>query len=633
MRIDMETNQYNEQSNKKNPRRNWFIGCGAALVVTLCIILFVVLGGFAGLFTLFGGEPEGLRVEVVTPANPISIGEDFSISVLLANDGTKTLTVDQIQIPNDILEIALVNSVTHAGVLGVGNANQTGYDFQIEIAPSGQQTVEFSMTGIAEGDISGDLDVVVGTKSASNVIRVVVVGDDGGADSGQTTITTTELIPYKSVVQIIAVVDLDGQNVEGWTGSGTIISEDGLILTNAHVVLSDRYYEVVDLIVAITVEQDQPPERMFYADVVQADAQLDLAVIKIRSDLSGGDANFASLGIQPVPLGDSDVMSLGDSIVIIGYPGIGGDTITLTRGEVSGFTSEEPYGNRAYIKTSATIAGGNSGGLAANTEGEIIGVPSAVGTGDIEDQFVDCRRLADTNRDGVIDEYDNCVPTGGFINALRPIQLALPMIAAAQSGEVAIQESSGGETQEEYEAEGDVLFSDTFDNNANGWLTGVFDGGSILIEDGVYRVEINDLDSYFLGDRPDVYSSIILVVDAQVTQRAGDGEFGFVCDVQDNDDFTALEITEDGYAAIWKFENGEFISIVDWTYYDFIANGGVFRLSAYCGPDRLTLAVNNNIVAQGYDPNYQSGRVGLFVWPFEIPNLQVEFDNFYLLNP
>jgi S1-C subfamily serine protease len=630
----METYSVNEPSQKKSNRSKWFIGCGTAFAVTLCVVLFIVFGGFAGLLALFGGDPAGLRVEISIPEGQIAIGDEFSIDVTLSNEGTKNLTISQIKIPNNLLEVAQVTGVTHGGVAGLDFGEQTGYDFNIEIAPAGQQTVQFSLIAVAEGDVSGDLDVVVGTKTSTNAISLNVRGDDSGVAVGPTAESAiTALIPYKSVVQIIAIVDLDGEQVEGWTGSGTIISDDGLILTNAHVVLSDRYYEVVGLIVAITKEEDEPPERMFYADVIQADAQLDLAVIKVRSDLSGGAANFASLGIQPVPLGDSDSLSLGDSIIIIGYPGIGGDTITLTRGEVSGFTSEDPYGTRAYIKTPATIAGGNSGGLAANPEGEIIGVPSAVGTGDIEDEFVDCRRLADTNRDGVIDEYDNCVPTGGFINALRPIQLALPMIQAAKAGEVAIQENTGGGTQEEYEAEGDVIFSDTFDNNAYGWLTGVYDGGSIFIEGGVYRIEINDVDSYFLGDRPEVYSKIVLVVEAQVTLRAGDGEFGFVCDVQDNDDFTALEITEDGYAAIWKFENGEFVSLVDWTYYDAIADGGVFNLSAYCGPDRLTLAVGDLIVAQGYDPNYQAGRAGLFVWPYEIPNLQVEFDNFYLLRP
>jgi hypothetical protein len=70
---------------------------------------------------------------------------------------------------------------------------------------------------------------------------------------------------------------------------------------------------------------------------------------------------------------------LGESIVILGYPVIGGGTITLTRGEVSGFTAEEPFGNRAFIKTSGTIAGGNSGGLAVNFLGKsLVSQPSWV---------------------------------------------------------------------------------------------------------------------------------------------------------------------------------------------------------------------------------------------------------------
>jgi S1-C subfamily serine protease len=176
------------------------------------------------------------------------------------------------------------------------------------------------------------------------------------------------------VVQSVVVINLDGQFVQGWTGSGTVISEDGLILTNAHGVLSDRFYEVEDLVVAITTEQDQPPGPMFFADVVQADARLDLAVIKVRSDLDGAPVNFGALGIEPVKIGQAESLQLGDPIIILGYPGIGGEMITLTRGEVSGFTSEVPYGNRAFINTSATIAGGNSGGLAATPRGEIIGV-------------------------------------------------------------------------------------------------------------------------------------------------------------------------------------------------------------------------------------------------------------------
>ena len=48
--------------------------------------------------------------------------------------------------------------------------------------------------------------------------------------------------------------------------------------------------------------------------------------------------------------------------------------------------------------------------------------------------MADCRRLVDTNGDGMVDEYDSCIPTGGFINALRPINLALSYVDAAKAG-------------------------------------------------------------------------------------------------------------------------------------------------------------------------------------------------------
>ena len=240
-------------------------------------------------------------------------------------------------------------------------------------------------------------------------------------------------IPFEAVVQIIALYLEDGEYYVGWTGSGTVITPQGLILTNAHVVLPDRYFNVDALAVAFTTQEDQAPEAQFLAEVLQADAALDIAVLQIISDLDDNPIDPNTLNLPFVPMGNADDLRLGDSVTILGYPGIGGETITLTRGEVSGFTSEAGRGDRAFIKTSATIAGGNSGGLAADANGYLIGVPTQLGYGG-DDQFVDCRVLADTNRDGVVDDRDNCIPTGGFINALRPINLAMPLIEAAQEG-------------------------------------------------------------------------------------------------------------------------------------------------------------------------------------------------------
>ena len=77
-----------------------------------------------------------------------------------------------------------------------------------------------------------------------------------------------------------------------------------------------------------------------------------------------------NLNLPAIELGDSDSLNLGDRISIFGYPGIGGETVTYTSGNVSGFGGEPGVReSRAWIKTDATIAGGNSGGTAGDAAG------------------------------------------------------------------------------------------------------------------------------------------------------------------------------------------------------------------------------------------------------------------------
>lgn len=221
-------------------------------------------------------------------------------------------------------------------------------------------------------------------------------------------------------------------------GSGTIISADGLILTNCHVAdpvtFTDGEESAPDALVVEMVDtEDKPPVPMYFADVMASDGTLDLAVIKITRKLDGSQVNPASLNLPVVPIGDSDTVKFGDPIYVFGFPSIGGTTITFSAGSVSGFDSMTPIGNRAWIKTDAVIAGGNSGGLATNTRAELVGVPSRLGTSSAT-KFTDCRRLQDTNGDGKIDDKDSCIPLGGFINAIRPVNWAANMIATVKQG-------------------------------------------------------------------------------------------------------------------------------------------------------------------------------------------------------
>jgi len=237
-----------------------------------------------------------------------------------------------------------------------------------------------------------------------------------------------------AVVQILALRQSSKGNMSVvWTGSGTIVEPKGIILTNCHVAnpraMGMPGPQADKLAIALTRRSDEPPALTYLADIVVQSPELDLAVLKISTETNG--KAVTNLDLPFLPIGDSDELELGDMIAIFGYPGIGGDTVTFTSGSVAGFTHEQEIGvRRAWIKTDATIAGGNSGGTTINHQGELVGVPTqaSAGTGIAP---VDARAVVDTNQDGRIDDRDTPMSIGGFINGLRPINLAKPLLRQA----------------------------------------------------------------------------------------------------------------------------------------------------------------------------------------------------------
>ncbi|HNS50451.1 MAG TPA: trypsin-like peptidase domain-containing protein [Anaerolineae bacterium] len=238
----------------------------------------------------------------------------------------------------------------------------------------------------------------------------------------------------RSVVQIVALQRAFLGNLSPvWTGSGTLVHSSGLILTNCHVAnprAMGMSAPAADMLgIAITGRSDEAPALTYLAQVAAQSPEIDLAVLKIVSGLDG--KKVSALNLPAIDLGDSDALELGDQVCIFGYPGIGGETVTYTTGAVSGFSKESGVSaKRAWIKTDATIAGGNSGGTAVDLDGLLIGVPTqaAAGSGITP---VDARPVVDTNKDGRVDEHDSPIAIGGFINGLRPINLAKPLLAKA----------------------------------------------------------------------------------------------------------------------------------------------------------------------------------------------------------
>jgi len=140
-------------------------------------------------------------------------------------------------------------------------------------------------------------------------------------------------------------------------GSGFIIEKEGIIVTNNHVI------EGADEITVIMSDQQE-----FTAELLGRDPKADLAVLKIDPGLTE---------LTAVEWGDSETMRVGDWTIAIGNPlGLGG---TVTVGIISAISRD--IGNGPYVKflqTDASINRGNSGGPLFNTEGEVIGINSAI---------------------------------------------------------------------------------------------------------------------------------------------------------------------------------------------------------------------------------------------------------------
>ena len=150
-------------------------------------------------------------------------------------------------------------------------------------------------------------------------------------------------------------------------GSGTIVSDDGYILSNYHVVAD-----------ADSIQVTLSDRRTYQAKVIGFDSLIDIALLKVEAQ-----------GLPTVQLADSDLLQIGDWVLAIGYPlGMGS---TLTHGIVSALgrqagilnrrsDEEDRYAIESFIQTNAVINPGNSGGPLLDLQGRVVGINTAIST-------------------------------------------------------------------------------------------------------------------------------------------------------------------------------------------------------------------------------------------------------------
>lgn len=152
-------------------------------------------------------------------------------------------------------------------------------------------------------------------------------------------------------------------------GTGFIVSKDGLIFTNRHVVRLDDEQRGAIILVGVPARQDPDDLEYFEAGIVygtRVNDTLDFAMIKIAAKKDYGD-------FPPLELSE-DTLELGDPVGILGYPLADSDqpAISFNKGSVS--SARVKVGGRSYFQTDAAVNPGNSGGPMLNKDGKAVGV-------------------------------------------------------------------------------------------------------------------------------------------------------------------------------------------------------------------------------------------------------------------
>ena len=189
--------------------------------------------------------------------------------------------------------------------------------------------------------------------------RIVLEEDSATIDVVQATQNSIVSIAVsKEVQQRVQTPQGQAQEIEVGSGTGFVVSEDGYILTNRHVVQAGPGEATYSIVFS--------DGTTYEAEVIARDELSDLAILQIEAD-----------NLQPIPLGDSDALEVGQTVIAIGNT-LGEYEHTVTRGMVSGLSRNLGGQYSGLIQTDAAINQGNSGGPLLNLAGEVIGINTAV---------------------------------------------------------------------------------------------------------------------------------------------------------------------------------------------------------------------------------------------------------------
>lgn len=285
----------------------------------------------------------------------------------------------------------------------------------------GRISVQHLLPGLASTHALAVVALVLWGLIASNsTVQVSSVGTQPATDTTlaagapETTVSTgapvttvgPEISPADDVLGAVVNITLGKPGSECSGGSGVVIGDGTYVLTNEHVVTPDSGNPAYCSVpyVGITTTPTDPPTQIFQAEVLIADPVRDLALLRILGVTSGS---------LPTLKPRYDLLPIDAAVRLIGYPGVGGETVTQTRGQVAGYLDDR--GGQLY-KVDIVSNRGNSGGPLVDESGNLVGILT-FGTGNP----VDCNA-------------GQCESIGANLALVRTIGAAKDLIEQARGG-------------------------------------------------------------------------------------------------------------------------------------------------------------------------------------------------------
>lgn len=241
-----------------------------------------------------------------------------------------------------------------------------------------------------QGESIAKQDATIQQEQTNETLLKAAISDANSQNNGSPNINSINQSLKAIAPSVVKLFCIDNPYSNSLKQGSGILYKDGsgnfYVQTNLHVVKPDDGSLSKCAIVVYPDYKNTYNYLLFRSESYKFfNDNIDIAVLTPElisgNDHAGDSDDLSRYSIDRTQYSECESVDIGERLSILGYPGVGGDTLTVTDGIVSGF---ELIGSARLIKTSAKIEHGNSGGVAIKNSGCIVGIPTYATSGDVE---------------------------------------------------------------------------------------------------------------------------------------------------------------------------------------------------------------------------------------------------------